>query len=291
MEKINKILACPNCHQSTLIFSEKTITCSNCQEQFDRVHDKPFLLLHNSEIRLDFYQTLNRPKKKSLLSKIPLPTQRIWTRKSRHLVTRILKENDPRLDEHCVLNMGSGSEPVYQKLLQPYDAAIIRVGLPHDGKIDVYGDAMQLPIANESVDLLLSSSVFEHIKNPEKAAAEIFRILKKNGKVYAEIPFMRGFHMEPIDYQRYTIEGIEQLFERHGFTLLEKGICSGTFTTLSLIFTDFLISITPKGLKFPVRFITTWLSHPIKFLDRLFENSTWNYKLACNFYYYGQKAD
>ena len=228
-------------------------------------------------------------KLKKFIAKIPFPSQRIWSNRSVSLVTRILKENNPASADKYVMNMGSGEERNYQRLFKPYDHDLIRIGLPHSGNIDVFGDAMQLPIADNSIDVMISSSVFEHIKNPEMAASEIARVLKKGGKVYAEIPFMRGYHMEPIDYQRYTIMGIEQLFERHGFRLIEKGICSGTFNTLALIWSDFLISIAPRGFKLPTRFLTTWISHPFKYLDRFFEKSKWNYKLACNFYYYGEK--
>lgn len=189
-----------------------------------------------------------------------------------------------------VMNMGSGEEDNYKKLFAPYGNELIRIGLPHSGNIDVFGDAMQLPIKTGSIDVLISSSVFEHLKNPEKAASEIYRILKTGGKVYAEIPFLRGYHMEPIDYQRYTIMGIEELFSRHGFKLIEKGICSGSFNALALIWTDFLLSIAPRGTKLPIRFLSSWFFHPFKFLDRLFERSRWNYKLACNFYYYGEKV-
>ena len=41
--------------------------------------------------------------------------------------------------------------------------------------------------------------------------------------------------MAPHDYQRYTINGIELLFNCHGFILEEKGICSGPITALVLL--------------------------------------------------------
>jgi ubiquinone/menaquinone biosynthesis C-methylase UbiE len=38
-------------------------------------------------------------------------------------------------------------------------------------------------VENDSVDLIISSWVFEHIKNPEKAFSEFSRVLKKGGKL------------------------------------------------------------------------------------------------------------
>lgn len=293
MDKISKILACPKCLANKFEDRENKIICTHCSEEFDIVEDKPFLLQSSSEIRKEFREILDNQKKprKSFLSKIPSPSARVWTKKSIRLIKRILIEHQPNHKDKYVLNMGAGSEKIYRKLFKAYDSDIIRVGLPHSGKIDVYGDAMNLPIASGSVDLVMSSSVFEHLKNPEQAASEIFRILNSRGKLYAEIPFMRGFHMAPIDYQRYTIEGIEQLFARHGFKLIEKGICSGTFNAFALILRDFLVGIAPRGFKFITRFVASWFLHWIKYLDRLFENSKWNLNLACNFYYYGEKVD
>ena len=97
-------------------------------------------------------------------------------------------------------------------------------------------DICNLPFVNDSADMILSSSVLEHVYDPECAVAEMHRVLKPGGYVYAEVPFMCAYHMKPIDYQRYTISGIERLFARHGFKLLDKGICSGPFTGLALFF-------------------------------------------------------
>ena len=56
--------------------------------------------------------------------------------------------------------------------------------------VDVVADAHSLPYADESVDVVHSEAVFEHLYNPGQASKEIYRILKKGGKAYICTPFL-----------------------------------------------------------------------------------------------------
>ena len=226
---------------------------------------------------------------KEIKEKIPLPDERLWTRQSKKVLTRILQEKDPDDNKSFVINMGSGVESFYKKIFNPFKG-LIRIGIPHNGEVNAYGDAMALPLKNDSVDLFISSSVIEHLPDPEKAVSELFRTIKPDGLVYAEIPFIGAYHMDPHDYQRYTISGIESLFNRHGFVLEEKGICSGPITALVLLFQHAIVEVFPCGPpQYIMRLILTWILHPLKYLDFIFGQSKWGEYLACNFFYLGRK--
>ena len=138
-----------------------------------------------------------------------LPVVRVTTRR---------REWKGRLYCNVVL-VGAGFESVYRRMLQPYKQ-VIRMGLATRGEVDLLSDICDMPLASEEVDAIISSSVMEHVYDPERAASEMSRVLKPGGYVYAEIPFMRAYHMIPVDYQRYTITGIEELFKRHGFRMV-----------------------------------------------------------------------
>lgn len=45
----------------------------------------------------------------------------------------------------------------------------------------VEGSVMNMPFSDNSFDIVISSEVIEHVENPEKAIAEISRVLKPNG--------------------------------------------------------------------------------------------------------------
>ena len=292
-EKLNKILVCPECHSGSLQYNKSQIICQSCNSEYPIITDTPLLIKSKSPIRtlfLDDLKSNTQPEMKSKIKNaLKTPEERFWSRKSKQYIYNLLKESNPDNVNNIVLNVGTGVEKTFNRAFSQYNE-IIKIGLPHIGKVDAFGDAMDYPIADDSVDLLFSSSVVEHLSDPELAVREINRVLKPNGIVYAEIPFLRAFHMIPIDYQRYTISGIESLFTRNGFTTINTGVSSGAFTALALFLRDFAIAITPTAIgQFVTRVITSWLFQPIKYLDRLVENRKWVNTLACNFFFVGQK--
>lgn len=204
----------------------------------------------------------------------------------------MLQQKNPDHEDRRVVLIGAGFEPVFQKATRQF-RELIRVGLARRGKVDIAADVCDLPIQDKTLDLIFSSSVLEHVYDPEKAVSEMRRVVKSGGYVYAEIPFMRAFHMMPVDYQRYTISGIEELFKRHGFELIRKGVCSGPCTASVLFFQDFWRAAFSfnKYLTMGFNRVLSLLLHPVKYLDRLVEGRKWTVVNACNFYYLGKIPD
>ena len=48
-------------------------------------------------------------------------------------------------------------------------------------------------------------AVLEHVLSPESVVKEIFRVIKNDGIVYSEIPFMQQIHMGKNDFNKYSI--------------------------------------------------------------------------------------
>ena len=74
-----------------------------------------------------------------------------------------------------------------------------------------------IPVADQSVDYVLSTQVFEHIKEHEKAAAEVVRTLKVGGHLIISVPHPPE-RMPNDDHVRpgYTREDLEVLFGQLG---------------------------------------------------------------------------
>jgi SAM-dependent methyltransferase/uncharacterized protein YbaR (Trm112 family) len=296
-EKLMEIVACPACSRPGLTRESERLACTACGAGYDvGANGTAVLLSPQSPVRKWFNPNLPRPKGGGFNARTRQwlethrPEERIWTRVSKEVIRRTL--DDARCEEagrHAVL-IGSGLESAYREVLDAHPG-VVKVGLAQDGRIDAYCDLCALPLRTASLDLLFSSSVLEHVYDIEKAIAETARVVKPGGEVYAEIPFMRAYHMIPVDYQRYTISGIEALFARHGFQLMEKGICSGPFTAQVLYTRDFFVGLTSRfrKLQLLLDLALSWGLHPLKYLDLLCERSEWAKITACNFYYRGRR--
>jgi len=54
------------------------------------------------------------------------------------------------------------------------------------------GDARHLPVRDESVDLVISTDVWEHIEEDDEVAAESFRVLRPGGRLLVAVPAGRA---------------------------------------------------------------------------------------------------
>jgi SAM-dependent methyltransferase len=103
---------------------------------------------------------------------------------------------------------------------------------------DIYGspltqfiaDAHQIPLADQSVDAVVIQAVLEHVLEPSRVVAEIHRVLRPDGLVYAETPFLQPVHAGPYDFVRYTASGHRYLFR--AFEEIAAGPVAGPGTQL-----------------------------------------------------------
>lgn len=87
-------------------------------------------------------------------------------------------------------------------------------GAPSGGIVVRQGDITECPeIPDETYDFVFSLDVFEHIDKPWLAASEIKRILKPGGVTMHSTLFAWRYHPCPIDYWRYTHQGLKSLFD------------------------------------------------------------------------------
>lgn len=55
-------------------------------------------------------------------------------------------------------------------------------------KCFIQGDALQIPIRDASIDLILAFEIVEHLENPDAAISEIYRCLKEGGTLLLTTP-------------------------------------------------------------------------------------------------------
>ena len=105
----------------------------------------------------------------------------------------------------------------------------------------VVSDGHALPFADASFDGVLIQAVLEHVLEPVRVVAEIHRVLKPDGLVYAETPFMQQVHEAAYDFTRFTLSGHRWLFRR--FEEIEAGPTATSGAALLWAITFFLRSL------------------------------------------------
>ncbi len=71
-------------------------------------------------------------------------------------------------------------------------------------------------IPDGSFDVVFSTDLFEHVQRPWDAASECIRIAKPGGLLIHRTLFAYRYHPEPVDYWRFSSQGLEYLFTRDG---------------------------------------------------------------------------
>jgi uncharacterized protein YbaR (Trm112 family)/predicted SAM-dependent methyltransferase len=115
----------------------------------------------------------------------------------------------------------------FQAFLRNCDEAILHIGahatpqryptcIEFEHKIfkhtDVVGDAHQLPFRDGSFDRVFAFNLFEHLREPARAAAEVARVLKPGGMVAIHTAFLQAVHEEPTHFYNTTEYGLRRWF-------------------------------------------------------------------------------
>jgi SAM-dependent methyltransferase len=91
-------------------------------------------------------------------------------------------------------------------------------------KPDLYSDAQSLPLVANSVDHALLLDVLEHIPNPERCLAEVYRALKPGGSLTIQVPFLYPVHDAPLDFHRWTRFGLLTAAEKQGYSVEKERV-------------------------------------------------------------------
>jgi SAM-dependent methyltransferase len=92
-------------------------------------------------------------------------------------------------------------------------------------------DGHDLPFADGTFDAVVCQAVLEHVLDPPRVVAEMHRVLRPSGLLYAEIPFMQQVHEGAYDLTRYTYVGQRRLFR--SFDELASGPVCGPAMALA----------------------------------------------------------
>jgi SAM-dependent methyltransferase len=101
-------------------------------------------------------------------------------------------------------------------------------------KMKVCCSCYELPFPNESMEGMMFISVLEHLENPPLALREAHRVMASGGDILISTPFIFPVHGFPMDFKRWTLEGLKLEVKNAGFECLEGETIGNTFASLAL---------------------------------------------------------
>ncbi|KXF82611.1 class I SAM-dependent methyltransferase [Enterovibrio coralii] len=176
--------------------------------------------------------------------------------------------------------IGEGMEPFYDDS----NIELVSFDIYRTPYVQFIADAHCIPLKDNSFDAVIVQAVLEHVFYPERVIAEVSRVLKPDGLVYAETPFLQQVHEGAYDFTRYTESGHRLLF-RH-FHLIKSGACSGAGTQLLWALEGFFTGLfRTKYAGKVVKVLLFW----IMFFDFIIPES-YNIDAANGVYFLGSKS-
>lgn len=252
VDTIKEILVCPRCRAPLDRGFRCTITSCG-------LHDKPFPVVSGQPALIDFddsildraafsdtsgasYKTRGQSLPVSLAMRLIHGKNQVAHAKATEIIIDMKRFcATPRLLVVGGGEVGSGAKSMYA------DPAVTVIGTdiyPTD-HTTLLADGHHLPFADQSVDGVWIQAVLEHVLDPQQVVNEIYRVLRPNGLVFADTPFMQQVHEGAYDFTRFTLSGHRWLFRR--FELIDAGVSKGAGSAALWSVRYLIRSVTASG--------------------------------------------
>ena len=236
------LLACPRCG-GPLIGPFASLVCDHesCGHQYSAVGSLPKPVLIDPEASIVDVATVlasdgSSPVARayggqllnSLMRQLAHPRNTTAERYAGQLATDLVAETEgrPRVLVIGGGTIGNGMESLYDDPRLD----LLAFDIYASENVQFLADGHQVPLKDGSVNAVWIQAVLEHVLDPQAVVAEIRRVLRPGGLVYASTPFMQQVHEGPYDFTRFTESGHRYLF-RH-FTVRNSGAVAGLGTQL-----------------------------------------------------------
>lgn len=132
--------------------------------------------------------------------------------------------------------------------IDPYRAKKVeKIFSDHGAKITIKtGTAEKVPFGNSIFDEVICSHVIEHVPNDRKAVSEIYRVMKRGGRLVLNVPHVRNLHTrfrksiglkncytDRTHVREYTRDQVVSLLKETGFKDIKSNM-KGFFPPIGL---------------------------------------------------------
>ena len=233
------ILTCFCKPKTSLIQNENVLVCvnskcfhSNKVNGFKIINNTPVLISNHYCDTAFVEQNYNSPVVREKSNNLVKVIKKLFYGKQSHTYENSKKLLELVNKDSKLLIIGGGVRGIGTEELYSSDKiSIISTDVYLTDEIDLLMDAHFIPFKNETFDAVWIQAVLEHVIDPNKVVSEIYRVLKKDGIVYAETPFMQQVHEGAYDITRFTVLGHRYLFRN--FETLSIGGIKGVGTVLT----------------------------------------------------------
>ena len=238
-------LICPKC-SGKLINQKNSFSCSICNKLFPAIDEKPILIGDENELFniSDYYS--NNIKSWKGISRIKRILPNISTNLAQKKQLDKFKKTMLQKKDFKILVLGSGNQRKNIEEIFSYNHKMIFSDISLSADVDIIFDCHIIPYEDFTFDGVIITAVLEHVFDPEKVVREIYRVLKSNGIVYSEIPFMQQVHEGAYDFTRYSMVGHNKLFQM--FKINDFGMIAGPGTSLVWALENFIIAFFSSNL-------------------------------------------
>lgn len=289
-------LCCPCCKMS-MIHNSSEMTCQNpnCQKKFPIVNGIPILICEESSLFSisDYFQgsTIDLPKKNpgfSFEKFLPNSSLNLNSFENYKLFAEELLKDTPK---PIVLVVGGRVLGKGMEVFDKYPAIeLINSDVAFGPQTQLICDAHDIVFTSCYFNGVIIQAVLEHVVDPQRCVQEIYRVLKEQGLVYAETPFIQQVHEGRYDFTRYTHLGHRRLFR--WFTEIASGPTGGPGMALAWSIKYFMISFTNNKLLRRLLAGTARLfSFYLKYFDILLASQPGIFDAASGYYFMGRKNE
>lgn len=157
------------------------------------------------------------------------------------------------------------------------------------GKVSLICDAHDIPFADHSFDAVILQSVLQYVAEPRRCVDEVHRVLKPDGFVYVEMPFIQQ-SLGRYDFQRVSHLGLRRLLNR--FEEIDSGFVGGPGMALAwsiqyFLFSFFRSRLIRLGIRLWARLALFWL----KWFDYFLVDQPGALDAASGFYFLGKRSE
>lgn len=295
-ESTQKMLRCPIC-KSNLELANGQFECINiqCKAYFPIINGIPILINESSNIfsindfinRKSTYPRPSSGMRKFVSDLLPQSSRNIKTKTNYEKFTELLlrQSENPKVLVIGGSIVGQGM----QDILSIPSIEFIESDVSFGPRTALICDAHDIPFDDNSFDGLIVQAVLEHVVDPYRCVEEIHRVLKENGLVYAETPFMQQVHGGKYDFTRFTHLGHRRLFRK--FEEICSGSSCGPGMVLAWSYQYFLLSfakakVARDFINAFARLTSFWLTY----FDYYLIDKPGTLDAASSYYFMGRKS-